>query len=198
VLEAMGIAVVGADGFEAEDVIATLAARAHGRVEIASGDRDLFALVRDPDVVVLYPLRGVSQLLEVNELEIQRRYNIPGRGYGDFALLRGDPSDGLPGVPGIGEKTAAQLISRYGSLEALLVAEDLPPAVARKLEAGRDYIAAARGVVLPVATVPLAEVSLALPTEPADPGILARLCEKHELGGPVQRVRQALEQIRTR
>ena len=108
---AIGVAVVGADGFEAEDVIATLAARAREPVEIASGDRDLFALVRDPDVKVLYPLRGVSNLLEVDEAEITRRYGIPGRAYVDFALLRGDPSDGLPGVPGIGEKTAAQLVA---------------------------------------------------------------------------------------
>jgi 5'-3' exonuclease len=69
-----------------------------------SGDRDLFALVRDPEVRVLYPLTGVSKLLEVDEAEIQRRYNIPGRGYGDFALLRGDPSDGLPGRAGIGPR----------------------------------------------------------------------------------------------
>src|SRR5689334_5449989 len=111
VLAALGIAVVGAEGFEAEDVIATLAARAAGPVEIVSGDRDLFALVRDPDVRVLYPVTGVTKLLEVDEAEITRRYAIPGRAYGDFALLRGDPSDGLPGVPGIGEKTAAKLVA---------------------------------------------------------------------------------------
>src|SRR5262249_38592924 len=112
-LSAPGIAVVGARGFEGWDVVATPPAPAPPPVEIASGDRDLFALVRDPDVKVLYPLRGVSTLLEVDEAEIVRRYGIPGRTYGDFALLRGDPSDGLPGVPGIGEKTAAALIARY-------------------------------------------------------------------------------------
>src|SRR2546428_8683696 len=132
VLGAIGIAVVGAEGFEAEDVIATLAARARGPVEIVSGDRDLFALVRDPEVRVLYPLVGVTKLLQVDEAEITRRYGIPGRAYGDFALLRGDPSDGLPGVPGIGEKTAARLIAAHGSLANVLAAKTLPPAGARR------------------------------------------------------------------
>src|SRR5262249_35553801 len=192
VLSALGIAVVGAEGFEAEDVIATLAAHARQPVEIASGDRDLFALVRDPDVKVLYPVRGVTTLLEVDEAEIRRRYGIPGRAYGDFALLRGDPSDGLPGVPGIGEKTAAQLVARYGSLDALLAARDVPPAIARKLDAARDYLAAARAVVLPVATVPLRRTSLALPGRPAQPGCLAQLSAEHTLAGPVRRLQIAL------
>jgi 5'-3' exonuclease len=194
VLGALGVAVVGAEGFEAEDVIATLVARARQPVEIASGDRDLFALVRDPDVKVLYPVRGVSTLLEVDEAEIVRRYGIPGRAYGDFALLRGDPSDGLPGVPGIGEKTAAQLIARYGSLDGVLAATDLSPTIARKLAAGREYLAAARRVVLPVASVPLARVSLALPARPAHPRTLERLITEHTLAGPVGRLRAALGQ----
>jgi len=196
VLGALGIAVVGAEGFEAEDVIATLAGRARGPVEIVSGDRDLFALVRDPDVAVLYPLRGVSNLLRVDEAEIAKRYGIPGRGYLDFALLRGDPSDGLPGVPGVGEKTAAQLVSRWGSLDAILAAPDLPPAVARKIDAARDYLAAARRVVPPVADVPLPAVSLALPERPAHPHVLARLVEEHALAGPARRLEEALRQAR--
>jgi len=185
VLRAFGIAVVGADGFEAEDVIATLAARARERVDVVSGDRDLFALVRDPDVRVLYPLTGVTKLLEVDEAEITRRY-------GDFALLRGDPSDGLPGVPGIGEKTAAKLVAEHGSLARLLAATDVPPAIARRLEAAREYLAAARRVVLPVADVPLPAVSLALPARPAHPRTLARLAAEHELKTPVKRVEDAL------
>jgi len=192
VLEALGIAVVGADGFEAEDVIATIAARARGRVEIVSGDRDLFALVRDPDVRVLYPLTGVTKLLEVDEAEITRRYGIPGRAYGDFALLRGDPSDGLPGVPGIGEKTAAKLIAEHGSLEHLLASETVPPAIARRIEAGRDYLAAARRVVLPVRDVPLPALDLDLPGQARDPRTLARLAAAHRLDAPVKRVEAAL------
>src|SRR5919197_5166567 len=192
VLQALGIAVVGAAGFEAEDVIATLAARAREAVEIVSGDRDLFALVRDPQVRVLYPLRGVSELLEVDEAEIERRYHIPGRAYGDFALLRGDPSDGLPGVPGIGEKTAALLIAEHGSLARLLSSDRLAPGIARRLDAARDYLAAARRVVPPVSDVPLAPIDLALPTTPAHPRTLARLARTYQLAAPITRVQSAL------
>ena len=193
VLRALGFSVVGADGFEAEDVIATLAARSGSEsIAIVSGDRDLFALVHDPVVSVLYPQTGVSKLTVVDEAEITRRYGIPGRAYGDFALLRGDPSDGLPGVRGIGEKTAAKLVAEHGSLDAILHATNLPPAVARRLDAGREYLAAARRVVLPVADVPLPPVSLALPSTPADPHTLQRLVGAHRLGTPVGRVQQAL------
>jgi 5'-3' exonuclease len=194
VLEALGVAVVGAEGFEAEDIIATLVARARQPVEIASGDRDLFALVRDPDVKVLYPLRGVTTLLEVDEREIAHRYAIPGRAYLDFALMRGDPSDGLPGVPGIGEKTAARLLARYGSLDAILAATDLPPAVAPRFEAARDYLAAARAVVPPVATIALPPVTLDIPARPAHPRVLERLAAEHELATPIRRLQQALGQ----
>jgi 5'-3' exonuclease len=193
VLAALGFAVVGADGFEAEDVIATLAACAKGPVAIVSGDRDCFALVRDPDVVVLYPVKGVTTLARVDEAEIARRYAIPGRAYLDFALLRGDPSDGLPGVRGIGEKTAAALVRRYGSLDAILAADDLAGPVARRLEDGRTYLAAARRVVPPVATVALARPSLALPRAPAHPRRLGALAKEHHLEGPIARAQAALD-----
>jgi 5'-3' exonuclease len=134
----------------------------------------------------------------VDEAEITRRYGIPGRAYGDFALLRGDPSDGLPGVRGIGEKTAAKLVAEHGSLDAILRASDLPPAVARRLDAGREYLAAARRVVLPVADVPLPLVSLALPRAPADPQALRALVATHGLETPVERVQQALATVASR
>ena len=192
VLAAFGIAVVGAAGFEAEDVIATLATRATEPVEIVSGDRDLFALVHDPDVRVLYPLTGVTKLLTVDEAEIRRRYGIPGRAYGDFALLRGDPSDGLPGVPGIGEKTAARLIAEHGSLDGLLASKTLSPTIAKRLTAAADYLARARRVVLPVCDVPLGPVGLEVPASPADPAILARLGRRHNLDTPIGRLQTAL------
>jgi 5'-3' exonuclease len=192
VLAALGVAVAGAEGYEAEDVIATLAARASEPVAIVSGDRDLFALVRDPDVRVLYPLTGVTKLLEVDEAEITRRYGIPGRAYGDFALLRGDPSDGLPGVPGIGEKTAAKLIAEHGSIARLLESPAVAPAIARRLTAARGYLDAARRVVLPVADVPLPPLALELPRAPAHPRALARLAAAHRLETPVARVETAL------
>jgi 5'-3' exonuclease len=193
VLDALGVAVVGAAGFEAEDVVATLAARARWRVAIVSGDRDCFALVRDPDVAVLYPIRGVTTLVHVDEAEITRRYGIPGRAYLDFALLRGDPSDGLPGVRGIGERTAAALVRRYGSLDAVLAATDLSPAIARRLDdAARAYLAAATRVVPPVATIALPSRSLALPRRSPHPRTLARLASEHGLAGPIERLERAL------
>ena len=192
VLRALGIAVIGAPGFEAEDVIATVTTRTRERVEIVSGDRDLFALVRDPRVRVLYPLTGVTTLREVDEAEIRRRYGIPGRAYGDFAILRGDPSDGLPGVPGIGEKTAARLITEHGSLANLLASPGLAPALAARLAAAREYLTAARRVVLPVRDVPLPTVSLDLPAAAAHPRALARLGREHGLGGAIARVQAAL------
>jgi 5'-3' exonuclease len=196
VLASMGIAVVGALGFEADDVIATLATREPGPIEILSGDRDLFALVRDPDVHVLYPARGTRELEVVDEAAVTRRYGIPGRAYGDFALLRGDPSDGLPGVRGIGEKTAAALIAEHGSLDALLAATTLAPAVARKLEAGRAYLAAARRVVLPVLDVRLDPCELALPASAADRAALDALVEEWQLGRAVERLERAIAAAR--
>jgi 5'-3' exonuclease len=197
VLRAVGVAVIGADGYEAEDVIATIAARTRAKVEVVSGDRDCFAMVEDPRVSVLYPLRGVSELAVIDEAAVTKRYAIPGRAYIDFALLRGDPSDGLPGVAGIGEKTASQLVARYGSLDGILAALDagdpgIAPAVARKLAAGREYLAAARRVVPPCADVPIAEVALDLPAATAHPRTLARLAAEHGLESPVERFVRAL------
>lgn len=188
ILEAMGLAVVGAAGYEAEDLIATLAERATGPVEILSGDRDLFDLVRDPDVKVLYPVKGVSTLAEVTEGWIQEKYGIPGRRYGDYALLRGDPSDGLPGCPGIGDKTAARLIVEHGSLEALLASPKIPPKVA----AGREYLEAARRVVLPVRNVLIGPVDTALPRHIADPDVLQRAVDEYKLGKAIARAMTAL------
>jgi 5'-3' exonuclease len=147
-LEHIGIDVVGVADYEAEDVIATLTRlAAPGTVEIASGDRDLFALVQDPRVRVLYPER--SGLAVIDETEITRRYAIPGRRYADFAILRGDPSDGLPGLKGVGAVTAAAMIRRHGDIMGVL--RDRP------LRApDRDYLEAAITVVRPVDDLPIA------------------------------------------
>ena len=119
-LEAVGIDALGVSGYEAEDVIASLVSRVAVPIEIYSGDRDLFSLIRDREIVVLYPEK--TGLAVVDEAEVERRYSIPGRSYADFAILRGDPSDGLPGVAGIGAKKAADLVRRHGSVRAMLEA----------------------------------------------------------------------------
>jgi 5'-3' exonuclease len=187
VLAAFGIAVVGAAGFEAEDVIASLVQFAEGRVEILSGDRDLFALVRDPDVVVLYPQsRGEVQV--VDEAEIERKYGIPGRSYVDFAILRGDPSDGLPGLPNVGEKKAAALIHRHGSIEGVLWEGNLT-------EADVDYVQRAIKVVPPVATIPLERPEGRLRNDAADATRVAVLKKHYGLGGAVDRLLRAIEAV---
>lgn len=127
VLQAMGITTVDVVGFEADDVIATLADRAvdHGfEVIVVTGDRDSFQLVRDPYVRVLYNRRGVSDYVLYDEAGIIERTGVTAAQYPAYAALRGDPSDNLPGVPGVGEKTAAKLISTYGSLEGIFANVD--------------------------------------------------------------------------
>src|SRR5204863_4398180 len=178
--------------YEAEDVIGTLAERAPGKVAIVSGDRDLFQLVRDPHVVVIYPKRGVSQVEVVDESYIEARYNIPGRSYAACAALRGDPSDGLPGVRGIGEKTAATLVSKYGSLEAITAAaRQAVGGPLAKVRADLDYLERAVKVVTIPTDLPLPEVDLTRPRKVSDEGIL-EMAEKHGLGGAARRLVSAL------
>jgi 5'-3' exonuclease len=143
---AIGIELVGVADHEAEDVIATWCKLASGRLEIASGDRDLFALVENERVRVLYPEKG--GLAVIDEDEVTRRYGIPGRRYADFAILRGDPSDGLPGLRGVGSVTAAGIIRRHGDIAAVLRERPLR-------EADREYLESAARVVPPVASLPI-------------------------------------------
>ena len=193
-LDALGLAVVGWPGYEAEDIVATLAHSHPGEViEILSGDRDLFDLVEDPRIRVLYPAKGGIQV--VTESWITKKYGIPGRSYGDFALLRGDPSDGLPGVAGIGEKTAATLIARYGSLEAVQAASDLNPKIRAKLEASAAYLKAAAEVVMPVRDLPLPQRDLSLPEQPRDPQTVERITREYSLGNAVQRFQKCVSDL---
>jgi len=199
-LAAVGIAAVGVAGFEADDVIGTLAARETDRVEVVSGDRDLFQVVRDePPVHVLYAGKGVAKLEVVGEAEVAARYGIPGRAYADFATLRGDPSDGLPGVPGIGERTAAALVTRFGSLDELLAALDsgspdgFPAGARNRLAAARDYLRTAPGVVRVRTDVPASGYDDALPAAPADPERLVAISEEWALDAPLNRLLRALQ-----
>ena len=147
-LEAVGIDVVGLEGYEAEDIVASLAEKVKPPIEIASGDRDLFSLVRDRDVIVLYPQKGGP--VEVDEAEVKRRYSIPGRAYADYAMLRGDPSDGLPGISGVGDKTAAEMVRRYGSVAAMLEAGVFRGANAEYLEKAMKLVPPVRDLAIQV------------------------------------------------
>jgi 5'-3' exonuclease len=199
VLAAFGIARVGAPGFEADDVMGTLArrhARAGQAVEVVTGDRDLFQLVDDRlAITVLYTGRGLRRLQVLDEAAVLAGYGVRPAQYADFAILRGDPSDGLPGIPGIGEKSAAALLASYGDLAGLLAAVEsgapIRPAMARALREGRDYLARAQEVVR-VAEVELPEVDARICPDPADPDALAALAERWGISAPIQRLRSAL------
>ncbi len=196
VLAALGLARVGSPGFEADDVIGTLATADPGPVDVVSGDRDLVQLVDDArGVRVLYIGRGVARLEVMDESAVQAKYGIPGRAYADLAALRGDPSDGLPGVPGIGEKTAASLLQRWGSLEALLAALDAgdPDVTQRpRLVAARDYLRVAEAVTRVRTDCPLPAYDDRLPAEPADPERLLELADRWGLGSSLNRLLTAL------
>ncbi len=196
VLDAIGLARCGVAGFEADDVIGTYADQWPGPVDVVTGDRDLFQLVRDDRPVrVIY---SVERYARIDEAAVARKYDIPGAGYGEFAVLRGDPSDGLPGVPGIGAKTAASLVTRFGSVQAMLAALDagedagFPAGARTKLERSRDYIDAARLVVRVRTDVPLPELDVTLPREPADPAALVELSERWGLDSALNRLLSAL------
>ncbi|MFE2379713.1 5'-3' exonuclease H3TH domain-containing protein [Streptomyces sp. NPDC059398] len=199
VLDALGIARVGVEGYEADDVIGTLTGRATGPVDIVTGDRDLYQLVDDArGVRVLYPLKGVGNLQLTDEALLREKYGVTGQGYVDLALLRGDPSDGLPGVPGIGEKTAAKLLDAFGDLAGIMAAVDDPasgltPSQRRKLDEARAYVAVAPKVVRVASDVPLPSFDPALPAEPRDPATLEQQSALWGLGGSLQRLLSTLQ-----
>ncbi|WP_316739932.1 5'-3' exonuclease [Streptomyces sp. MK7] len=194
VLDALGIARVGVERYEADDVIGSYTARASGPVDIVTGDRDLYQLVDDArGVRVLYPVKGVGTLQTTDEAVLREKYGVDGSGYADLALLRGDPSDGLPGVPGIGEKTAARLLAEFGDLAGILAAVDEPksrltPSQRKRLDEARPYLAVAPTVVRVAADVPLPDVDTTLPRAPRDPAALEELAGRWGLGGSLQRL----------
>ena len=207
VLAAFGIPTAGAAGFEADDVLGTLAARERrDRVIVVSGDRDLLQVVRDEPVPVrvLYLGRGLAKATMFGPAEVADRYGLApdraGAAYAELALLRGDPSDGLPGVAGIGEKTAASLLGRYGSLEQIVAAANdakssMPRAFRSKLVAAADYLEAA-GTVVRVATdapVTLSTDTDAVPLVAADPAGVAELAAAFGVGSSIGRVQRALD-----
>jgi 5'-3' exonuclease len=186
ILGAIGVDHLGVADHEAEDVIATWSALAGGTVEVLSGDRDLFALVEDPRVSVLYPERG--GLAIVDEAEVSRRYGVPGRRYADFAVLRGDPSDGLPGLRGVGAGRAAELIRRYGGVAEML--RDAPLG-----DADRDYLTRAMRVVEPVLDLPITLPPGRRDGYPDDPAAVAELAARHGVKGACDRLVAVLSAV---
>ena len=206
VLEALGIAVVGAAAAEADDVIGTLATDAGMPVDIVTGDRDLFQLVDDEaEVRVLYTARGVGRHEKVTDAVVLAKYGVHGHQYADFATMRGDASDGLPGVAGVGEKTAASLLGSYGDLAGIRAAAADPDlamaaglrskinAAAPYLDVAPEVVAVRRNLELGVATDDL----LAPGTDddhplPRAPESLVELVDRWGLDSSVERVLAAL------
>lgn len=201
VLTAVGIPAVGVAGYEADDVLGTLAATEPGPVEVVSGDRDLFQLVDDAaGVRLLYCGRGVANLEVCDEAAVRARFGVPAAAYVDFAVLRGDPSDGLPGVPGVGDKTAARLVNRYGGVAGIVAVLDDPdagfaPGLRAKLDAARDYLAVAPQVVRVARDLTLPPLPAALPGAPVQPDTLLALAERWNLAGPCRRLVDALASV---
>jgi len=196
VLAAFGQECVIAQGWEADDAIGALCAHAgNGEViDVVTGDRDLLQLVRDGDgsggavVRVLFTVRGVSDLARFDEAAVQAKYGVPASRYVDFATLRGDPSDGLPGVKGVGEKTARTLVNAYPDLHAMVRdAASHPPRLAAALRDSLAYLVAMQQVV-PVRT----DVEIQRTSDRRDDARLDELAERHNLEGPIRRLREAL------
>ncbi|MFB2596465.1 5'-3' exonuclease H3TH domain-containing protein [Herbiconiux sp. P17] len=198
-----GIPVVGAAEHEADDVIGSYASHAELPVDVVTGDRDLFQLVDDArDVRVIYTARGMKNLEVLTESVVVGKYRVLPEQYADYATLRGDASDGLPGVAGIGEKTAAGLLGEYGTLDGLLAAAadaqgGVSASVRLKLEAAADYLAVAPTVVKVVRDLKLPSLEEAgatlHPVTGDDRAELERLADDWNLGGAVGRLLAALD-----
>jgi 5'-3' exonuclease len=198
-LDEFGIAMVGVDDFEADDVMATYAHTHAGPTRIVTGDRDLFQLVDDGrDIKVAYLAKGISAHDLVDLAFISQKYSIPGDRYALFATFRGDASDGLPGVKGIGEKGAALIASHFATIDDAISAarqsdERLPAALARKIVAGEAYLSIAPTVVNCARNVPLPHIELGMPKAPSDLSRIYEMKEKYSLGASVDRLISALQ-----
>ena len=198
-LAVLGIPVVGAEHHEADDVIGTLATTAELPVDVVTGDRDLFQLVDDArDVRVVNTARGMSKLEVVTDVTVVGKYGVLPAQYADFAVLRGDASDGLPGVSGIGEKTAASLLQQFGDLDSLIAAAADPTAplsatMRARISGAADYLDVAPTVVEVVRDLVFEPFDARLaPLDPDGVAEIERLAADWNLGGSVPRVLKAL------
>lgn len=197
-IDAFGIPMVGVDDYEADDVMATFASREKGPIRVVTGDRDLFQLVDDKrDIKVVYLARGISHHDLVDKKWVADKYGIPGDRYALFAMFRGDPSDGLPGVKGIGEKGAAQIANLFSSVEESLEGAKnqhpgLPATLAKKIIAGEEYLKIAPTLVHCARDVALPSMKIQMPGKPDDLSEIYRIKDEYGLGASVDRLIAAL------
>lgn len=197
-LDAFGIPMLGVDDYEADDVMATFAVKEKGPIRVVTGDRDLFQMVDDRrDVKVVYLARGISQHDLVDSKWVAEKYGIPGDRYALFAMFRGDPSDGLPGVRGIGEKGAALIANHFATVdEALAGAKDeheaLSKSLAKKIIDGADYLKIAPTLVHCARDVAIPQMDIAMPKKPDDLSQIYQMKDEYGLGASVDRLISAL------
>ncbi len=197
-IDAFGIPMVGVDDYEADDVMATFAVREKGPIRVVTGDRDLFQMVDDQkDVKIVYLARGISQHDLVDSKWVANKYSIPGDRYALFAMFRGDPSDGLPGVKGIGEKGAALIANNFATVdEALAGAQaehpSLTPALAKKIIAGEEYLKIAPTLVHCARDVAIPKMDISMPKKPDDLSLIYQMKEEYGLGASIDRLISAL------
>jgi len=191
VLDGLGHPYVGISGHEADDVIGTLAEQASDddAIVVVSGDRDLLQLVRDPAVIVLFPVKGVKEVRRYDEAEVLARQGVPANRYADYAILRGDSSDGLPGLRGVGEKGAQAIIGRHRSIDQLIESGGAgeSPTVRGAIATQTEYLRAMQRVVPVVRDLQLPR----LEHGPADVALLGALSRRHGIESPVQRLLEA-------
>jgi len=197
ILDAIGLPRIGEHGFEADDILGSLVAQYDMPADIVTGDRDLLQLVSDQRKRrVLSITKGLKNLEIFDDSALRAKYGITGSEYVDFSVLRGDPSDGLPGVKGIGEKTAANLVNQFGSIQMMLSSlsnESMPmaPSVRRNLSASTDYLARAKQVVSLRQDANLPK-SLLMPTRPRDQDMIQHIIERWGIERQVSRLLKAV------
>lgn len=191
-LDAMGAVRFAVDGFEADDIIATLVTQAEAAgfdVLIVSGDRDSFQLVSE-HTTVLYPTKGVSELTRFTPAKVQEKYGLTPAQYPDFAALRGDPSDNLPGIPGVGEKTAAKWINQFGSFDELIArADEVKGKAGQNFRDHLESVKLNRRLTEMVRDVPLPKSAVELERAPYDRTAVAGVLEVLEIRNPSLRER---------
>lgn len=197
-LEALGLPMLGVDDYEADDLMATFAVNQPGPVRIVTGDRDLFQLVDDKrDVKVVYLAKGIANHDLVDLKWIEQKYEIPGDRYGLFAMIRGDASDGLPGIKGIGEKGAASIAKQFTNLDDVMKAatnddERLTTNIRKKLLESAEYAKIAPKLVGCAIDVSIPEMKIDLPNKPLDTQKVQDIKEEFGLGTSVDRIMNAL------